>query len=597
MNLIKEKGTNISDEFLLRGIFKKTFLSSALAIVCSCIGQIVGNIVIGNVFGESKLAVMSLVLPVYYIFATIGNFAGIGGSAVCAMLIGKRKNDECKKVFTVTYILTLALCLFFSVIVLLLLPQVAKLLGAGNELNDDVKTYCAVLSAGGLFIAGIYLSFNFLRLDGRNIATILTFVIMAVINVGLDIALAKMNVAGIALATVLGGAAATVFGFVYILLKSEQLGFMKVSLSEFFELSGKIFKVGSPGATENVSILLKSYFLNRLIVSVIGVAALSSLSVVNSINSISMAITVGSAGAIVPLIGVFSAEKDMSNIRKTVSSALKFAGFIIVVFSVLTAAFAYPVAQIFGITGGIKETAFAIRIFAISLPFALLNNLLIYLHLANKYTFISNLLTALRCCVFAVGIAFIFMKLFGETGLWLSFVGCEAATLAAAAVYHTVKVLKNRSLSPILLLDTTFEKDGTLIEINTYDDEESILKSMEQLRAFCEKNDISAKRSMIITLSMDEMLHMAAQHSTRSGKHHIISIRVCVFKDILILRLRYVGKLFNPIEYYESKKTDSNDIDALLELADCMGMKMVTDTCDVVDYKTTFGINNLTIIL
>lgn len=596
--MIKNKKNNeiLTDEALMSNIFRRFYFSSVLAIICSCIGQIVGNAVIGNVFGEAKLAAMSLVLPVYYIFSTIGNLAGIGGSALCASLIGKRKTNECKTAFTVTYILTALLCALFSIIVAVFLPGIVRLLGTPPELYEDVKTYTLIMSSGGIFTAGIYLSFNFLRLDGKAVETTLSFIIMAVLNVLLDILLAPTGVAGIALASVIGGMAATIFGLIILIKKSDTLKFTPISLNDFFRFSAKIFLIGSPGATENISILLKSYILNQMIASVLGTAALSSLSVVNSINSFSMAITVGCAGALVPIIGVFTAERDTISIKRMIKAALKLGSVLTVVFVIVLIIFAPQISGLFGFVEGAKQTAFAIRLFAISIPLALITNLLAYLHLANSHTVISNIITVLRNFIFLIASAFILMRLDGERGLWLSFAVCEAATLAVTFIMHIVAKKKNGNLSLLLLLNTEFEKSGKSIAITATDDESSISEAIEKLEEFCEQNEFSPKQSMMITLSMDEMIHMAAEHSTRNGKNHIIGIRILYHKDVLILRLRYAGEKFNPIEYYEQKKTDSNDLNALLELADCLGMKMVCETCNDVNYRSTFGLNNLTLI-
>lgn len=595
-NQNKKSEKALTDEVLLSDIFRRFYFSSILAIICNCIGQIVGNMVIGNTFGEEKLAVMSLVLPVYYIFATVGNLAGIGGSALCAAFIGKRNTTDCKKAFTVTYILTVLLCVFFGLIVIMFLPGIVDLLGTPPELYEDVKTYTFIMSAGGICTAGVYLSFNFLRLDGKAFETTLTFVIMAVLNVLLDVLLASNGIAGIALASVIGSGAATVFGLIILLRKSDTLKFTRITVSDFFKLSGEVFRVGSPGATENISILLKSYLLNRIITSVLGSAVLSSLSVVNSINSFSMAITVGCAGALVPIIGVFAAERDTISIKRMLTAALKLSGLLTALFVAFTSVFAPQVSALFGFVDGAYKTAFAVRLFVLSIPLALLTNLLAYLHLANNHTAISNIITVLRNFAFLVGSAFILMKLDGERGLWLSFAVCEAATLAATLIMHIIAKKKDGTLSLPLLLNTSFEKDGKSIAISTTDEEESISEAIEKLEEFCENNNFSPKQSMMITLSMDEMVHMAAEHSTKKGKKHIIGIRILYHREILVLRLRYAGEKFNPIEYYEQKKPTSNDIDAFLELDDCLGMKMVCDTCDVVDYRSTFGVNNLTLL-
>lgn len=596
MNAVALKVSETDEQRLFGGIFRKLFFSSLLAIVCGCIGQIVGNIVVGNVLGEEKLAVMSLILPVYYIFATLGNVAGIGGSALCATLIGNREPEKCKKAFTVTYIFTLVTCVFFSVLVLVFLDGIVGLLGTPPELYEDVKDYCAISAIGGVFTAGVYLSFNFLRLDSRSVATTCTFVIMAVVNVALDFLLAPMGVKGIAIAGIVGSAASTVFGLVILATRSKTLCLCRVKVKEIFSLSGDLLKVGSPGATENGAILLRSYLFNQLITVMVGAAALSTLSIVNSINSFSQAITVGSAGALVPLIGVFSAERDTVSMRRAAGVAMKLGGVLLVIFIGLLVAFAPTVAGIFGVSQGMEEAATAVRLFAVSLPFALINNVLIYVHLANRHTLISNILTVLRCFVMAVGCALVMMKVLGTVGLWLSFLACEVTTLIAAAICHLVTRKKNKNLSLFLLLDTTFEKKGSSIALTTADDDASIAEAMDKLQDFCDQNNLLPKRAMVITMALDEMLHMAAEHSTRPSNNHAISVRVVVVQDVVVLRLRYIGELFNPIAYYEEKKTDQNDVDAMLELADCLGMKMVTDICDVVDYRTTFGINNLTII-
>ena len=586
-----------SDEGMLFDIFKRFYLSSVFAIICSCLGSIVGNIVIGNALGEQKLAVVSLVLPLYYVFATVGNLAGIGGSALCAKQIGQNDSEGCRRTFTATYLLTVGLCVLFSLLFMLFLPQLTALLGTPEALKADVEAYARVMVPGGVFIAGIYLAFNMLRLDDKPIATTLTFVIMVAVTVLLDFALIKLDVTGISIANAAGAAGASLFGAIFIAKKSQTLGFVKMSAKEFGSAAAQILKVGSPGATENASILVKSYMLNRLIVAMVGSAALSSLSVVNSVNSFSLSITVGCAGALVPLLSVFSAERDTVSMRRIVSAALRISLVFLAVFAVAAFIFAPQVARLFGIVDGAREAAKAVRLFALSLPLALAANVLIYLHLANNHTVLANTLTLFHSLIWAVGSAFLLMKGLGETGLWLSFTACEAATLLLAVFLHVLARRKNSDLSPVLLIDTKYEKSGSSIALCIPDTEEGIADALQQLEAFCEQNELPPKRQMLITLSMDEMMHLAMSYSTCESKRHIISLRVLINPGVLVLRLRYDGKQFNPIAYYEEKKSDTQDIDAMLALADMLGMKLVTDTCDVVDYRATFGINNLTVII
>lgn len=587
----------LTDRNILKNVFSRFFISSMLAIICGCIGSIVGSIVIGNYLSEDLLGILSLALPVYYVFATIGNLLGIGGSTYCAKLIGERRYIDCKKVFTITYILNFAVCILFSVALIIFLPQTVKLLGTPSNLEADMYQYCFYKVIGGCFTAGVYLSFNFLRLDGRTAETTFTFIIMGVVNIVLDFVLVPfMGTRGAAIADISGQAVATIFGIIVILIKSNLLGFCKIPRKEFFPFIGNVIKIGSPGATENISILLKSYVFNQITVVMIGHGVLKTLSVINSINSFSLAFTSGCAGALIPLVGVFTAERDNVSIRRLVKSALLTTMYMIVPFMAAVYIFAPNIAAVFGISENASDTILAIRLFIISIPFALLSNSLIYFHLANKHTFLANVLTLLRWFGFAVSTAFLLMNYFGFVGLWISFTITDIITLITAIIIQFFIKRKNKDLSLILLLDTKFEKNGSSFAEVTPDDDESISAMIDKLNDFCRNNDFTRKRSMLIRLALDEMARLAAKYSTVHSKSHIISIRVLVCSDILIMRLRYEGDIFNPIEYYENLHADKNNIEAMLELEDFLGVKMLVDLCEIVDYKATFGLNNLTVI-
>ena len=545
-----------NDENILSNIFKRFYFSSVLAIICSCLGQIVGNIVVGNTLGEDKLSVMSLVLPVYYIFATIGNMTGIGGSALCGKFIGKLKHDDCKKAYTVCCIFTLLVCALFSVIILLFLNPAVDLLGTPQSIKKEVRDYLYVMVLSGPFIAGIYIYFNMLRLDGKPIATTMTFIIMAGINVILDFALSFLGILGVAIAYSTGVISATFFGLL-MTRNSQSLKFTKVSLKEFFRYTFEILKTGSPGATENASILFRSYILNQMIVAYVGAFTLSTFSVISSVNSFSMSITVGCAGSLVPIISIFASEKDNVSIRRVLKNALRTAGAVLLAFILILIVFSPQLASLFGVGSALNKTAKAIRIFAFSLPFALFANVAVYFFLANSKTVISNILTFLHSFVYPLIFALYLMNIMSVNGLWLSFAACEGATVLTVPILNYFARRKNPNLSPVLLLDSSYEKNGNAIDMSIKDDDISISKAVEKLGEFCDSNGIEPKKSMIITLSMDEMLHMASKYSTSKSNNHVISIRVLISPTVLVLRLRYEGAVFNPVSYYENNKKDA----------------------------------------
>ena len=50
--------------------------------------------------------------------------------------------------------------------------------------------------------------------------------------------------------------------------------------------------------------------------------------------------------------------------------------------------------------------------------------------------------------------------------------------------------------------------------------------------------------------------------------------------------------MFNPIDYYEKLQEDDP-----LAMGDALGIAMIIKAADAIHYKTTFGINNLTVMI
>ena len=144
------------------------------------------------------------------------------------------------------------------------------------------------------------------------------------------------------------------------------------------------------------------------------------------------------------------------------------------------------------------------------------------------------------------------------------------------------------------------------------------MDASQRISSFCSENDLDPSRSMLISLSLEEMLLSIKDHCFPEDETQNINIRILVIPDseqeqeTIVLRIRCSGIPFNPIEYYESRKAelttpsdsapdDADALDTLDDLLggldDSLGIAMIVAAAPEVDYKTTFGVNNLTIIL
>ncbi|MCL1806980.1 MAG: MATE family efflux transporter [Oscillospiraceae bacterium] len=589
----------------VKTLYRRCLFSSMLAILGSTLGQIVIAAVIGRVLGSGELSVIGVTLPVYYLYATAGALLGVGGTAVCARLMGQNRFGESRVAFTVVYLLMLAAAALLTAVMLIFSGRITTLLGVtpDMELYPKVKEYIKILSLGGVGIMSIYPAFNLLRLDGRNGATAVIFFVMSGVNILMSyymVVVLDAGVLGAARATVLGAAAAGLLGAVLLFARSDNFHFALPGKPQPGEdkvrvrrLALDIMVSGSPSAAENMCILLRTVILNWILVaSLHDMTALAAFKVTDSINGVAQIFIAGAAGSLLPFIGVFSSEKDTKSIRQLLVLGFKWGGVTIVVFTAVCLIFTRQTAGLFGMGEGAAFSA--IRVFSLSLPLAGLNNILVCLYQANRGTAAANILTLGRSLLWMVLAAFILTPRMGAAGVWHSFWIAEllglALTLPVSAYYRR----KSRYLSRLFLLDTEAEEKGTYKSFSVPNRAESITESAAGISEFCEANDLSPKQTMAISLAIEEMLVIIGSYCfPKEETEQPMNVRILIYEDMIILRIRNGGKAFNPIAHYERQSAAGGD----LAMTDMLGIKMILGLAETVDYRNTFGVNNITMIL
>jgi len=93
--------------------------------------------------------------------------------------------------------------------------------------------------------------------------------------------------------------------------------------------------------------------------------------------------------------------------------------------------------------------------------------------------------------------------------------------------------------------------------------------------------------SMAISLAIEEMLVVIFENSQATSAN----VRVLYVPEnkIIVLRVRNGGKLFCPVSFAEKAGPE-----AAMEV---MGINMILKLALNVDYRSTFGVNNTTIII
>ena len=417
---------------------------------------------------------------------------------------------------------------------------------------------------------------------------------MAAANVILDIVCVKvfaMGIEGIALGTVISSIGASVLGL-KLLLKED------FTIIRHFDSKSalKLMKLGTPPALNNLLEFFKLMIVNRIIVATGGSVGLAAFSVFTALENFSIVILAGLAQATSAFVGVFTKELDTVSIRRIEKQAHIIGMTLILILMAFIMLYSYDICIFFGIYDSEKlvVASKAAFIFAFSLPPSVCCYLMFFYYQAAGFMNLANVLIFFRSFLLMVLPAYIFAPIYGLSAVWYSFTVASISPLII--MLFVMPYYFKKGYSGVLLQDLHAEKDGTYISFAVKTDVEAIVDSVDKIADFCKQNDLTKKEIMLVRLSMEELMMSIKDHCFEENADETMDVRILIIKrfdDVMIvLRIRNGGKLFNPIDYYEKLQEDDP-----LAMGDALGIAMIIKAADAIHYKTTFGINNLTILI
>jgi len=580
------------NKHFIRTTLLKQLPSVIMAVLLVQLCSIGNNLIVGNLIGQDGLATMSVVNPVFFTYATLGALICVGGSMQAAYYVGKNDPASVNAVFTLSLFSVVALGLLLTLAALAGLDTLLRLLGVPDSLKGQVAAYLRIYLLGSMGAMGLYLPFNYLKLVGRQNRSVLLFLLMAIINIGLDLLFIlkfSLGMAGVALATVISLYVAFGLGLLFLCGKKGEFRLVRVQ-GRTRDLA-RLLKMGSPAAMNNFCNVLRVLCLNLILMAAIGKSGLTVFSMIATVNSFAVGIASGTAQTITPFAGVFCSEEDNHSARQLMRQALQYGLLLIALFAAAMALLPGQVCGLFRITGpellALAEPA--LILFAASLPPALVNYLLIGFNQANRRTLLANALTVSRSFAGVALLALLFWKTLGPDAIWLCFLGAELLTLAGYYLFAKIYSGRYEFISPLLLLDMEAERRGTYIAFSVANTDAAAAESAEKITAFCEANDLTPKTTMTIGLALEELLVSFNNHALTGNSEAFSNVRILIVSDHVILRIRCGGQQFDPVSYCENTGGDL--------CSDSLGIQMITAMAKSVKYQHTFGVNNLTILI
>lgn len=252
----------------------------------------------------------SLILPVFNISLSLANLAGVGGGALISRLLGEKKYDEIRKVYTFTLSVSFSAALFFSVGTAVFMNPLMRLLGAGADTYAYASGYalCVIVFGGIPTVLSNTLA-TLIRSVGESKKAGLGITMGGLINIVLDPLFMfvlfpdGMEIIGAGAATCVSNCLVCSY-FIFTLFRMGNDSVLKLCSPAMIPSRKSIASIFSVGIPSSVSLLLfdLDYVVIDRLMSGYGDFALAAIGIVLKVERLPLNIGIGICQGMVPIV-------------------------------------------------------------------------------------------------------------------------------------------------------------------------------------------------------------------------------------------------------------------------------------------------------
>ncbi|MDR0943126.1 MAG: hypothetical protein LBM41_01180 [Ruminococcus sp.] len=584
--------TLISNDTLVKKIVGRYIFPGIMAQLGVKLGNIINTIIVGQIFGTDGLAIISLVSPIELVMMSVGSLICVAGAIHAGFAIAGRDNDTAGKFYSASFWSVIFVGLLISVFGIIFSRDIALMLGADAGQLEMVAGFLRAELAGGVFMIGVYLPMNFLKVIGHPSKAMAMLLIMSAVGIGgalLFINIFSMGVPGVALAASLSYAAAFIYGQIAFVKADSGVKIIKPG---FYIIKGMTALVsGLPSALNNILRAVLSLCVNLIILYILpgdSSVMLSAVAVLGSVMGIINAFVFGISQSTLQIAGIAYSDRDYKTVKLAVKNIFIIGNIIVGIFAAIIIIFSGDIGALFGMKDTTAST-FACICAGCYANLFLCNNIFSNFFSATGRNLPAIVIVSLRLSLFMLVPAFfICIVTANGIGIWIGYFLAEAFALVSIFIYAYVKRRKNPQLSRLLLLDGDKIKNIISKNFSVTATDESAVTASERITEFLEENEFPPKKIMRISMAVEEIVMLVRGHAySKSSEKEYIDFRIFHNKndEKMFLRVRYGGKDFNLIKYSYSHFDDDD--------SDAFGMNMLLKLTSDAAYSRTLGVNNL----
>lgn len=584
MAIAQEQLHHERSRYFVRGAFRRFFVPALFSSFWLAVAGVVDSVFVGHGIGAGGLAAIGFGQPVYLFYNILSYGFSIGGSIHYASRLAEGREEEGNHIFHMILRLLLTVYLVTAALGLIFLPELMRLLGAdpADELTHAyIRTQLIFVPV--MFCQGPF--YYFVNADNGPKTAALAMSVSGILDTIFSyvfILQMGLGVRGSVYSTVVGAVVMLSITGWHIVKKRGALRFGWTKLDA--GIIGASARTGFATSLQYLYQFITTILVNLLLVRLGGATAVAAFDVVYNISLLCASVTDGTNMATEPMLSSYRSERNLGNVRITLSLALLWPGIISAAFAAALALFAPQFAALFGMdTGaGAAYTAAGVRVFALSVLPAMVNVVFSGYYQSILREWLSYLITFLRSFAFYL-LALAVLSRGGMDAFWYVF---PAAELLSLLVWIPAAVWRGGFLQ---LRDIDVSNARSVVVDQS---SQAISEIVEQIQSFCEEQDAGPKQVMYIGLAIEEVCCAIVEHCREHMGEIYIQVTVVAENGETTLFLRDNAFEYNPL----GADTDADDLTAE-EQAELLGVKIVQKTAKEFYYRRYSGFNTLVIRL
>lgn len=403
----------------------KATLPMALMMIVVSVYSIVDGYFISNWAGSDAFAGMNLIWPPIAVVGAIGLMVGTGGSALVSKTFGEGHPEEARRIFTMMIRLTVISGIILGIICFILMPWLAKVLGADEAMMPHAILYGRILICV-LPAYMLQMAFQpfFMVAERPHFGTALS-ILSGVTNIILDalfVAVFSWGLTGAALASCAGILlnAGIPIWFFSSKRNKTQLSFVPAR----FDWK-KILKSCSNGLSEfvgSIALSVVSMCYNWQLMRYIGANGVSAYGIIMYLGFIFAAIFIGYNMGVSQIIAYNYGAGNKPELRSLLKKSLVIIGIVGVTITAIAELSSDVVADIFvGYDAELRDlTSNATRIYMLSFLICGFNMFCSAWFTSLNNGIVSAIGAFVRTLVFEFACVFILPLIFGIEGIWVA---------------------------------------------------------------------------------------------------------------------------------------------------------------------------------